>query len=282
MLVGVAQVEPRLGEVQRNLELCVTRMQEAAEAGASLLVLPECALTGYVFESREEALANALETPGPEVEELAAACAELDLHVVCGLLAREGDALRNRAVLYGPDGHVGTYDKTHLPFLGVDRFVEGGGELAVYDTPIGRIGLEICYDLRFPEATRTLALRGADIVAHPTNWPLAARSNAEFITRTRALENRLYLLTANRVGVERSAEFCGWSQIVDPFGQRLAEADATTEALLIAEVDVQKAREKDILPIPGEYEMHLFDDRRPELYAPLVEPAGGDQPPQGG
>jgi 5-aminopentanamidase len=271
MRVGVAQMEPRLGEVGRNLEACVARLEEAAAAGGELLVLPECALTGYVFDSPEEAAGYALEVPGPEVEALEAACRRLGLHAVCGLLERDGDLLRNCAVLVGPSGLVGTYWKSHLPFLGVDRFVTpGDGPLEPFETPIGRIGIEICYDLRFPEVTRALALAGADVVAHPTNWPLAARTNADFMTRSRALENRVYLLTANRVGRERSAEFCGWSQIVDPMGTRVVEAGATEEALLLAEVDVAEARRKEILPVPGEYEMHLFGHRRPELYGALV------------
>ncbi len=186
------------------------------------------------------------------------------------MLERDGDLLYNSAVLVGPDGLVGSYRKTHLPFLGVDRFTAPGDELPVYDTPLGRIGLEICYDLRFPEATRTLALKGAEIVAHPTNFPLAARVQTELITVARAAENRIFLLTANRVGKERRGEFCGWSQIVDPYGRRLAEAGETEEALLLAEIDVEQARDKDYV-IPGEYELYLFGDRRPELYGALVE-----------
>jgi predicted amidohydrolase len=271
MLVGVAQIEPRLGEVARNLEACLGRLEEAAAAGCELLVLPECALTGYVFDSPEEARGVALEVPGAEVETLEAACARLGVHAVCGLLECDGDVLRNCAILTGPTGLVGRYWKSHLPYLGVDRFVAAGdGPFEPFETPLGRIGIEICYDLRFPEVTRALALAGADLVAHPTNWPMAARTNADFMTRSRALENRLFLLTANRVGRERSAEFCGWSQIVDPMGQRLAEADGDTETLLVAEVDLEQARRKDIVPTPGEYEMHLFDDRRPELYGALV------------
>jgi predicted amidohydrolase len=233
--------------------------------------LPECAIPGYVFDSADEAMPFAEEIPGPSSEALERECRRLGLHVVCGLLERSDNAVRNAAVLVGPDGLVGTYRKTHLPFLGVDRFVAPGDELTVFDTSIGRIGIEICYDLRFPEVTRSLALAGAEIVALPTNWPLAASPNAELLTTARAFENRIFLLVANRVGTERSAEFCGRSQIVDPAGRRLAETDATSEALLVADVDVEWARDKSIVPAPGEYEMHLFDHRRPELYRALVE-----------
>jgi predicted amidohydrolase len=271
MRVAVAQIDPKLAEPARNLEVCIARLEAAAAAGAELLVLPECAIPGYVFDSLEEALPFAEEIPGPTTEVFTAACAGLGIHVVCGLLERHGDGVRNAAVLVGPDGLIGAYRKTHLPFLGVDRFVTPGEELPVFDTPLGRIGIEICYDLRFPEVTRALALAGADIIALPTNWPTAARINAELLVPARAYENRVYLLVSNRVGRERTAEFCGRSQIVDPAGTRLAETDATSEELLVAEVDVELARDKSIIPAPGEYEMHLFGHRRPELYGALVE-----------
>jgi 5-aminopentanamidase len=270
MRVAVAQTEPKLGEKKRNLEVCLGRLEEAAAAGAQLLVLPECAIPGYMFDSGDEAMPYAEEIPGPTTEALAEACRRLDVYSVCGLLERDGDVIHNAAVLVGPEGLIGSYRKTHLPFLGVDRFVVPGEELPVFETPLGRIGLEICYDLRFPEVTRTLALKGADIVAHPTNFPMAAKVQTEVITLARAAENRVYLLTANRVGKERWGEFCGWSQIVDPYGRRLAEAGETEEALLVADVELEKARDKDYV-IPGEYELYLFGHRRPELYSSLVE-----------
>jgi predicted amidohydrolase len=270
MRVAVAQLDPKLGERERNLEACLQQLEEAVAAGAQLLVLPECAVPGYMFESLEEGLSYAEEVPGPTTEAFARACERLDAHVICGMLQQDGDLLRNAAVFVGPEGLIGTYWKTHLPFLGVDRFVTPGDELTVWDTPLGRIGIEICYDLRFPEVTRTLALKGADFVAHPTNFPMAAKVQTELITVARAAENRIYLLTANRVGKERWGEFCGWSQIVDPYGTRLAEAGETEEALLVADVDVEKARDKDYV-IPGEYELYLFGHRRPELYGALVE-----------
>jgi predicted amidohydrolase len=267
----VAQIEPALAKNERNLEHCLARLEEAAAAGARLLVLPECSIPGYVYESAEEALPFAESIPGPSTDVLVEACARLGVHVVCGLLEVDGADLYNAAVLVGPDGLIGSYRKTHLPFLGVDRFTRPGDDLPVFDTALGRIAIEICYDLRFPELTRALALAGAEIVALPTNWPLAARANAELLCPARAYENRIYLLVANRVGVERSAEFCGRSQIVAPSGERLAETGATGEALLVAEVDVELARQKSLVPAPGEYEMHLFGHRRPELYGVLAE-----------
>jgi len=271
MLVAVAQIEPELGELERNRRLCLDAVEEAALAGASLVVLPECASSGYVFESAEEALPFAEQIPGPFTDALEAACSRLGVTCVSGMLEREDDTLRNTAVLVGPDGLVARYRKSHLPFLGVDRFVAAGDELVVAETPLGRIGIEICYDLRFPEVTRALALAGAEIVVLPTNWPVAATANAELLTTARAYENCVYLLVANRIGRERTGEFCGRSQIVDTAGRRIAETDAVSRAVLVAEIDVERARDKSIVPVPGEYEMQLFDHRRPELYASLIE-----------
>ena len=270
MRVAVAQMEPRLAEKERNLDTALERLEEAAAAGAQLLVLPECAIPGYMFDSADEALPHAEEIPGPTTEAFERECARLGVHAITGLLERDGDTLYNAAILVGPDGLIGSYRKTHLPFLGVDRFVTPGDEFKVFDTALGRIGLIICYDLRFPEATRTLALHGADLVALPTNFPMAAKLQCDVIAPARAAENRIYLLVANRVGKERWGEFCGWSQIVDPYGTRLAEAGETEETLLVADVELEKARDKDYV-VPGEYELYLFGHRRPELYGALVE-----------
>src|SRR5262245_35966131 len=270
MRVAVAQLEPKLAEKERNLDACFARLEEAAAQGAQLTVVPECAIPGYMFDSAEEALPYAEEIPGPSTEAFERECRRLGVHAITGLLERDGDTLHNAAILVGPDGLIGSYRKTHLPFLGVDRFVTPGDEFKVFDTARGRIGLIICYDLRFPEVTRTLALHGADMVALPTNFPMAARLQCDVIAPARAAENRIYLLVANRVGKERTGEFCGLSQVVDPYGVRLAETGITGEALLFAEGDVEKARDKDYV-VPGEYELYLFGHRRPELYGALVE-----------
>ncbi|HEU4450481.1 MAG TPA: carbon-nitrogen hydrolase family protein [Gaiellaceae bacterium] len=268
----MAQTEPRLGDPDRNVETCLARLEEAAAAGCALVLLPECATSGYMFASEDEAARFAEEIPGPAVEALAGACARHGLHCVAGVLERDGDSLRNTAVLVGPDGLLGRYRKSHLPFLGVDRFVTPGDEPPeVYDTPVGRLGIVICYELRFPEPSRTLALGGAELVLHPTNWPAAVRPLADFLTRARAAENRVFLVTANRVGTERGVEFFGRSQVVDPLGDRLVEAGDREERLLLAEIEPAEAREKDRVLVPGEYELHLFGDRRPELYGALVE-----------
>jgi predicted amidohydrolase len=178
----------------------------------------------------------------------------------------------NAAILAGA-GRPGScfYAKTHLPILGVDRFVSPGGHLSVWDTPYGKVGPLICYDIRFPEAARCLGLMGADIIALPTNWPEGAESSPDFLTRARAWENRVYILAANRVGVERGRRFIGRSQIVAPSGEILQEAGADEEKILYADLDLTQARQKRIVIEPGEWELDTFGGRRPELYGKLTE-----------
>jgi predicted amidohydrolase len=268
---GVAQFAPRIGKVEANTARCLEWIDRAAAAGVELLVLPECALTGYMFGSRdaaEQAAHQAAELlPG-----LAEACRRHRIHLVVGTLAVDGGALRNRAVLITADGVAHGYDKTHLPLLGADRWVRAGaGPLLPLDTAIGCVGLEVCYDLRFPEVTRCLALAGAEIIAHPTNWGMiAADTNAGFITRARAFESRVFVLTANRTGTEGSITFCGRSQIIGLDGEVLAMAGEREDALLCAQLEPTRARHKRLVPDPGVYEMELFGDRRPELYGALM------------
>jgi predicted amidohydrolase len=271
--VAVAQLALRLADTEGNLARCLAALDEAAAQGAKLVVLPECALTGYVFDDVEAARAAALDVPGPQTDAVAERCRALDLHAVVGALARDGQRVRNTAVLVGPSGLLGEYRKSHLPYLGVDRFVTAGdGPYAVHETPVGRLGVQICFDLRFPELTRSLALDGAEIVCHPTNWPVEVRDLPDFLTRARAAENRVFLLTANRMDAENGATFCGKSQIVDPLGRQLAIAGEDEEVVLVAEIELEEARQKTMVATPGSYEMPIWAQRRPELYGRVVAP----------
>jgi predicted amidohydrolase len=268
---AVVQSAPLLGDVEGNLARCLADLTRSAQEGCDLVVFPECALSGYMFGDEQAARRGAEPIPGPSTGALSRACAESGVHCVVGMLELAGETLHNSAVLIGPDGVVGRYRKSHIACIGADCFTVPGDEpYAVHDTPIGRIGMQICYDWRFPEITRVLALKGAEVIAHPTNSPAPARELAEYITRARAAENAVFFLTANRCGRERGTEFFGWSQIVDPVGRRLAEAGAE-EAVITAELDLELAREKTKEPGSGGYHVSLFGDRRPDLYGPLLK-----------
>lgn len=265
--VAAVQMDVAFADVDCNVERVLGFVHKAASRGARLIVFPECALTGYCFTSVEEAM-PAASAASDSAAKLVDACRAYDLTVVVGTLLPEGDGLYNAALIVTPDAADPViYRKTHLPFLGVDKVTLKGDSLDVVETPIGRVGTIICYDLRFPEAARTLGLRGAEIICVPTNWPEGAESSPEFVARTRAYENRAWLVACNRVGTERGFTFIGRSQICDPTGRILTEADGTSETILYADVDVAMAREKRVIIRPGEFEMDLFADRRPGIYA---------------
>ena len=269
--VAAVQMDVHIGENAKNADRIVEKLGQAAAGGADLVVFPECATSGYCFDSAEAAMPYAEPEDGPFVSRFAAACREEGVTGIAGFLERGDGVVHNSAVLATPDGAVVVYRKTHLPTLGIDRYVEPGPALPVYDTPVGKIGILICYDVRFPEAARTLGLRGADIIAVPTNWPIGAESSPDFITRARAWESRVFLVAANRVGVERGRVFIGRSQVVSPNGSVILEAGGTDEAILYSDIDVAEARQKAIVHEPGQWEIDITTDRRPELYSALTE-----------
>jgi predicted amidohydrolase len=274
--VAVAQTAPELGANARNLERLLDRLQEVASKGARLVVFPECALSGYMVDRVEELRCLAEPIPGPSTSRIAEACARQRVYAVVGLLEQGIDAFYNSAVLVGPEGLIARYRKAHLPGLGLDRLVaHGDTPFAVHDTPIGRIGMAICYDIRFPEPTRLLALRGAEIVAFPSNWPSVERlappsAIPDVLTRARAIENRVFLAVADRAGEERGSRFLGRSQLIDVSGKVVAEA-GSGEELLYADFDLALARQKDFVYAPGRFETHWFADRRTDLYGPLTD-----------
>jgi predicted amidohydrolase len=164
------------------------------------------------------------------------------------------------------------YRKLHLPFLGCDRFAAPGDlPLAVADTPLGRIGLSICYDGSFPESARVLKLRGAQLIVLPTNWPEAATISRAYQSIVRAFENHVHYAACNRVGSEGGFRFPGDSKIVDCTGRVVAQS-GDGEALLLAELDLPAADVNRIVNVPGKYELDRIAHRRPEHYGAIVEP----------
>jgi predicted amidohydrolase len=273
-IVAAVQLDIKLGELDTNLARVLAYTAEAAGNGADLVIFPECSLTGYQMDSREEALSMAQAVPGPATGSIVSLCQELNTHVIFGMLELSGDLLFNTSVLAGPKGVVYAYHKNHVAFQAVDRFVEKGEKpFELCDAPNLRIGLELGYDMLFPEAARVHALMGADLVAIQTNFAttgLVERSAR--VTTTRAIENKVYLVWSNRVGQERGYPFRGRSKIIDPMGMVLARASDDNEEIIYAEIDVTKARAKRITHFANEWELDRFADRRPELYGIITEP----------
>ena len=265
--VAGVQIDPAIGEVARNLTRILDGLAEAAAGGAKLVVFPECALTGYGFESRDEARPSAEEADGPSCRSVAESCARFNAYAVYGFLEWDHDKLFNACALVGPAGLVAVYRKIHLPFLGVDRFVDPGDRpFAVAEAGDVRVGMHICYDGSFPESGRTLSLLGADLLVLPTNWPTHSECAAEHMIATRAMENTVYAMAVNRVGEERGFRFIGRSSIASPSGVVLARASDSEEAILYADIDPAVARRKKLVRVPGLHEIDRFADRRPDYY----------------
>ena len=273
MKVAGVQMDVQLADPAANCQRMIAFLQQTRAEGADLTVFPECALTGYCFDSRDEAWPYAEPVPGPTTQRMAKACQQYGGSVIFGMLERVEDRLFNVAVLVNAEGVQANYRKTHLPWLGVDRFTAYGDQpFSVQKLNDVRLGLNICYDAGFPEPARCLTLLGADLIVLPTNWPPGAECAAEYAINTRAMENTVYYMAINRVGVERGFQFIGQSRICDPLGRTLAAARHTDEAVLYADIDVTISRRKHLIRIPDTNEVNRLADRRPEIYHPIVEP----------
>ena len=273
MRIAAVQMDVTIGQPDVNLAVMLAKLKEAAAAGAKLVCFPECALTGYCFESVGEAMPFAQTLPGPATEQFTKACRELGVFAVFGLLERDGERLFNAVALVGPNGLIGSYRKVHLPYLGIDmKTTYGDRPFAVFEVGGVKVGMLICYDAAFPEATRSLALLGADIVVLPTNWPPGAECVAEHTLNTRAMENAVYFLAVNRVGEERGFQFIGRSRICGPSGCTLASTESTEPTILFAEIDPTQSRNKRVTRVPGKHAIDRLADRRPEMYDLLTRP----------
>ena len=261
MKVGYFQSHPAFGEVKRNLDQFAARL---GSVNCELLVLPELAFTGYQFVSQEEAYNLSEPVPdGPTTQGCLELARQYGMYLVVGLPEREGARCYNSAILVGPLGFIGCYRKTHLFFEETLFFSPGNSGLHVWDIGQARIGIMICFDWYYPEVARSLALQGADILCHPSNLVLP---NCPDAMVTRSLENRVFSVTANRIGQEARGgkpplTFIGKSEVISPKGKILNRAPIDQEELMVVNINLNEARDKAINPYND-----LLKDRRPEMY----------------
>lgn len=270
MRVACAQLDVAFGQPVVNAEDAIQTLRDLADKGVDLVVFPEAYLTGYCVESTATALEIAIEETHPAIQSIEAVARELGIMAVVGFAEVRAGKVFNSAAIILPD-RTAIYRKTHLPELGLDKFVGAGDSLEVYDTPKGRIGVAICFDLRIPEVCRVLALKGTDLIVLPTNWPDGAVFAPTHIAPVRAAENRVFVATCNRVGTENGFGFIGLSGIFAPSGEALVRALEMPE-IIIADLDLSQAQTKRNIMVPGKYETDVFGSRRPELYGPLTDP----------
>lgn len=261
MKIGYYQFAPEFGNVEENRR----RIAEAVRSSdADLLVLPELATSGYYYPDTETAYRLGEPVPGPTTEAIAEASRENGTTVVIGISELKDNTLYNSAVMVDSGGVRGVYRKVHLFNEETLHFTPGTERFPIFEVKGVKIGLLVCFDHMFPEAARTLALAGAQIVCHPSN--LVLPEYGQLTSRVRALENRVFWILTNRYGTEqvgdKSLTFTGESQVVDSTGKVLAKAGVEADELISVEVDPAKAKNKWVTSYN-----QLFEDRRPELYS---------------
>jgi predicted amidohydrolase len=257
LTIALAQMDIKVGREEDNLDRARTFATRARRADADLLLLPELWLHGYDLE-RADRWAASLGSGG--FAQMSALAREFGLYLAGTLLERHAGGISNTAALYAPDGAlVGSYRKVHLfRLMQEHRYLVPGDRAVLFPTPWGPVGIPICYDLRFPELLRAMALAGAVVLLIPAQWPTVRLEAWLTLARARAIENELFVAACNRVGVEGDVVFPGHSCIVGPLGQVLAEGD-DQEQLLIAQIDLREVEmARRYLPV--------YDDRRPGVY----------------
>lgn len=267
-IVACCQVPLSVDNPKGNSARLTDAIVSAAGQGAQVIVLPELANSGYMFNSFEELQAAAEPLDGPTVLGWIKLAAELNVIIVGGFAEAGADGfVYNSAALIDPSGLRTSYRKAHLWNHEKDGlFTPGSGLPPVVETTVGRIGVMICYDLEFPEWVRSVALRGADILCAPVNWPLyprpaGERSSEVFRVQAGASVNRMFIAACDRVGMERGQDWLGGSVIVDADGFPQASAPVGREGIALASLELSQARSKSI---SERNDVHR--DRRTDLY----------------
>jgi predicted amidohydrolase len=261
MHIGFVQFAPERGAGPKNIDHAAELI---GDQPADLCVLPEMATSGYLFKDKTELQEWAENVPdGPSLVRLRKLSRDLKSAVIAGFPERHGTDIFNSAVFLSNTGDImGVYRKIQLFDREKTAFSPGDRPPQVWDLNGVKIGIMICFDWIFPEVARTLALKGADVIAHPSNLVLPHCPES---MRTRCIENRVFAVTANRVGDESHGDlhynYIGSSQIIDPSGQRLISASENESVAKWIDLDPAVARDKYVTP-----NNHLFLDRRPEFY----------------
>lgn len=245
MRVGFYQFNPKLGEIDYNLRKIAKTL--SAARNLDLVVLPELCNSGYNFRSMKEAARLAEPVPkGKSTQSWTELCRRKNFYLVAGINELDRGRLYNSAVLVGPEGYLGKYRKLHLFHREKNFFQPGNLGLPVFKIKGARIGILVCFDWQYPEIWRILALKGAQIICHPSNLVLPELSFRALPGH--ALVNRTFVVTANRIGQERNLKFLGNSSMWNTKGEILIQASRNKEELRIVEISPAQARSKWVTP----------------------------------
>ncbi len=257
MIINAAAIQfnVKQGDVDANLAYVRAALPRVAAQGANLAVLPEMWSSGFSYKDLNEL---ALRTAGI-VDELLTLSRELKLVIVGSMPEPNGDKVFNTIYVVDNGSLCGVYRKIHLfSLLGEDRAFSGGDSWLLADTSIGKVGVIICYDLRFPELSRRLAVEGAQVICVPAQWPKPRQEHWRTLLRARAIENQLFVVSCNACGIIGKLDFFGMSMIINPKGEVLAES-GESEGEIFAQLDMQTM-------IDWRAQIPCFNDRKPECY----------------
>lgn len=261
MKIAAAQIACAVGDLEANLRKLRDFAERAKNSGVAWIIFPEMSDTGYVMPVIRERASTWSEGAVPALQKLAR---NHSLGIVCGVSERNGECIFNSQVVIDSLGKIaGKYRKTHLfapAPIEEDKCFRAGDELVAVVAGELRFGLSICYDLRFPELARALALeRDANVLVVSSAWPFPRAEHLRTLATARAIENQSYVVLANRVGTDDGVTFCGGSAIIDPYGVVIAAASADREELVLAEISAETLRSL-------RTRMPVLEHRRPELY----------------
>ena len=266
--VALAQFDSELGNKTGNLQRMAQLCEQAASQGAKLICFPELATTGYRGDLLSTQLWDLSDFDGSETYRMFSQLASrLDITLVAGFAergSRVGEVYNSVGVWNpGCENISGVFRKVHA--FGIEKqWFKNGDTFPVFDTPIGKIGVMICYDMGFPEVARILTLQGAELLIAPSAWCIQDRDMWDINTACRALENGTHLLAVNRWGHEEDLHLFGGSKIMGPRGQVLCEASCEQEQLLVGEIDFR-------LQAHTRLNVPYLRDRKPLDYGLLVQ-----------
>ena len=264
------QTYPFLCDKAKNINKMIELLEKAVneKPDTQLVVFPELATTGYECGEKFNELAEVIDDKSETVQAFSKVALKHNIHIVLGMAERDAndpEILYNSQLFISNKGEIiGTYRKIHLFDTEKDWFT-AGTEYKVFDTEIGRIGLFICYDASFPEVSRILAIKGAELLVHSTNWNKPDDFDMDMYVSVRALENTVYIACCNRIGKDKSLDFFGHTRILDPTGRIISEIKGEVEGYTYASLDygrINKLKENGYT---------MLSERRPELYKSLWE-----------
>jgi len=269
--VALGQMSCRVGDKKHNIDVMKKKIKQAKRIKADIIAFPELCLTGYVVRDRAYEFAEPVPN-GPSVHEIEKIAKNEEMHIIFGMIERSSKAvavLHNTAVLIGPDGFIGKYQKMHLPTHSVfeeKRYFRLGYQAPVFETDAGKIGMIICYDVYFPEITRLLSLKGTKLIVCISASPSVRRGFFETLTAARAMENNVFLAFVNLAGIEDGLQFWGGSRIIAPSGSVISQAKYDADDFIFAAIDYS-----DINRVQAW--VPTMRDLRPEIFTSLRKEA---------